>query len=95
MFQENIDFIRDSVHQGHPEYGIISLVADTFDAMRAMIAEDHFEEVERYRFVHAMNQVVEGLYALDEVLDGHHPDESPELWDPEIFLRKREPAVDA
>lgn len=72
MFQENIDFIRDSVHAGRPEYGIISLVADTFDAMRAGIAEEHFEEVERYQFVHAMNKVIEGLYALDEVIDGHH-----------------------
>ena len=72
MYKENIDFIKDAVHRGNPEYGIISLIADTFDAMRATIPEDHFEEMDRYRFVAAMNKVIEGLYDLDEMLDNHH-----------------------
>ena len=69
MYKENIDFIKEAVHMGNPEYGIISLVADTFDAIRASIPEEHFEEIDRYQFVAAMNKVIEGLYALDEILD--------------------------
>lgn len=69
MFQENIEFIKKSIESGNPEYGIISLAADTLDAMRSLVAEEHFEEVDRYQFVASMGKILEGMYGLDEIIE--------------------------
>ncbi len=69
MFTENLDFIRKAVECGNPEYGILSLTADTLDAMRSVVSEDHFEEINRYKFISSMNKILEGLYELDEIID--------------------------
>jgi hypothetical protein len=69
MFKENIDFIRQSVQSGNPEYGIVSLTADTLDAMRSYINDEHFEEIDRVQFLQSMGKIIEGMYGLDELLD--------------------------
>lgn len=69
MFQENIEFIKKSIESGNPEYGIISLTVDTLDAMRSLVAEERFEEVDRYQFVASMGKILEGMYGLDAIIE--------------------------
>ena len=69
MFEENINFIKESIKEGNPSYGIISLLSDTFDAMRTEIRDDSIDSKKRLKFDKAIGKILDGMKDLDKLIE--------------------------
>ncbi|EPG65044.1 hypothetical protein ACE5IS_00400 [Leptospira wolffii] len=69
MYKSNIEFIINSTNKDEPIYGILALVGDTLESMKADVASHRIDEEQRRAFRSAMKDMVSGLIKLDGLVD--------------------------
>ncbi|TGK02799.1 hypothetical protein EHQ53_12465 [Leptospira langatensis] len=69
MYKSNIEFIIDSTNKEEPIYGILALVSDTLESMKADVAGHNVDLEQRKIFRSAMKDMVSGLIKLDSLVE--------------------------
>ncbi|EMJ99726.1 hypothetical protein AB3N61_02090 [Leptospira sp. WS58.C1] len=70
MYKNNIEFIINSTNKDEPMYGIIALVSDTLESMKADIASQRVDEDQKKAFRSAMKDMISGLIKLNGIVEG-------------------------
>ncbi|TGK39797.1 hypothetical protein [Leptospira andrefontaineae] len=70
MYKNNIEFIINSTNKDEPMYGIIALVSDTLESMKADIASQRVDEEQKKAFRSAMKDMISGLIKLNGIVEG-------------------------
>lgn len=70
MYKTNIEFIIDSTNRDEPIYGILALIGDTLESMKADVSSCPIDPEQRKAFRSAMKDMVSGLIKLDGIVDG-------------------------
>ncbi|PJZ25967.1 hypothetical protein CH352_01320 [Leptospira hartskeerlii] len=70
MYKNNIEFIINSTNKDEPMYGIIALVSDTLESMKADIASQRADEEQKKAFRSAMKDMISGLIKLNGIVEG-------------------------
>lgn len=69
MYKKNVDYIQRLIHENSPAFGILSFTTNTLDLMKQSMAERELSEDEREFFNQAMQEMLDGLYKMDLLLD--------------------------
>ncbi|PJZ77646.1 hypothetical protein [Leptospira neocaledonica] len=70
MYKNNIEFIINSTNKDEPMYGILALVSDTLESMKADIASQRVDEEQKKAFRSAMKDMISGLIKLNGIVEG-------------------------
>ncbi|PKA15816.1 hypothetical protein [Leptospira haakeii] len=70
MYKNNIEFIINSTNKDEPMYGILALVSDTLESMKADIASQRADEEQKKAFRSAMKDMISGLIKLNGIVEG-------------------------
>ncbi|EIE02505.1 hypothetical protein [Leptospira licerasiae] len=70
MYKNNIEFIINSTNKDEPMYGILALVSDTLESMKADIASQRVDEDQKKAFRSAMKDMISGLIKLNGIVEG-------------------------
>lgn len=72
MYKNNIELIINATNRNEPPYGILSLISDTFEAMKTDTAHTEMDEEIRKQFVSSMKDLVSGMIKMDSVIQNLH-----------------------
>ncbi|GBF40114.1 hypothetical protein [Leptospira johnsonii] len=70
MYKNNIEFIINSTNKDEPMYGILALVSDTLESMKADITSQRVDEEQKKAFRSAMKDMISGLIKLNGIVEG-------------------------
>ncbi|MEI1276995.1 hypothetical protein V6Z05_01615 [Leptospira venezuelensis] len=70
MYKNNIEFIINSTNKDEPIYGILALVSDTLESMKADVASQRVDEEQKKAFRSAMKDMISGLIKLNGIVEG-------------------------
>ncbi|TGM97226.1 hypothetical protein [Leptospira dzoumogneensis] len=70
MYKNNIEFIINSTNKDEPMYGILALVSDTLESMKADISSQRVDEEQKKAFRSAMKDMISGLIKLNGIVEG-------------------------
>lgn len=70
MYKNNIEFIINSTNKDEPMYGILALVSDTLESMKADITSQRADEEQKKAFRSAMKDMISGLIKLNGIVEG-------------------------
>ncbi|TGL60699.1 hypothetical protein [Leptospira sarikeiensis] len=70
MYKNNIEFIINSTNKDEPVYGILALISDTLESMKADVSSQKIDEEQKKAFKSAMKDMISGLIKLDGIVEG-------------------------